>query len=99
MFDFTKIAAASKEQLIRAWAIEQANLFYKESTSAVPESLVYCADKIEQYVKEGQPKEYVDDETLNKAHLALMGAGVKAVEADNLITHLLNAGILLRERT
>lgn len=99
MFDFTKIAAASKDQLIRAWAIEQANLFYKESTSAVPESLVYCADKIEQYVKEGQPKEYANDQTINKAHLALMSTGMKAVEADDVIAALLNAGILLRERT
>lgn len=42
---------------------------------------------------------YYDDQTLVRAHHALMGeAGLSAQDADNAITALLNANILLRDR-
>lgn len=42
---------------------------------------------------------YHDDQTLTKARLAIAGMGFTEKTSDELVNALLNAGILLRERT
>jgi hypothetical protein len=51
LIDFMDIRAASKDEQIRAWAVEQAVLI--TDTESMAETVIYKAGKIEAYVKNG----------------------------------------------
>lgn len=51
MYDFRDVIASSKDEQIRAWAVEQAIEFYPEG--AHESKIVQAAAKIENYIKNG----------------------------------------------
>lgn len=53
MFDFRDVGAATKDEQIRAWSIEQAIDIYRSSTSGDSEGVLANAAEIEKFIKEG----------------------------------------------
>lgn len=51
MYDFRDVITSSKEEQVRAWAVEQAIEFYPEGTHE--DKIVRAAAKIENYIKNG----------------------------------------------
>lgn len=60
MYDFRDVIASTKDEQIRAWSVEQAIEYVREMLDAglhVPGGLLGAAVQIEDYIKNGKPKD------------------------------------------
>lgn len=97
-FDFKEVVAATDDERIRAWSVEQAIDIYRASDTGNAKGVLDNAAQIEQYVRNGKGGEFVDEGTLYKVQEALLDEGLGAPEAQAIINRMQNAGILFRER-
>jgi hypothetical protein len=57
MFDFRDVAVATKDEQIRAWALEQAINIYGASSTGNSKGVLADAAAIEKFIKEGKQED------------------------------------------